>query len=388
MAAAKKATKRVTKRAVKPEEVKVEAKAVDTSTPPTDRTYAQDRMALKRKVRMFYDLQRLRLQISGRLYKRPGGSTIDLHPYDISVLDRRAEELERAEKSALADVEEHLKQIPFYRDVLSDKARYRGIGPTMAGVILAEYDINKLDTASKMWAFAGLAPIPAYRCRQCHSLMSVEDSANDSIGPESFVHTSAQEKCTFKGTRGKADVYESGRAMRPTKGEKLPYNAFLKTKLVGVLGPVLLQLGVYRCTTCKELVAKDKKEAGKFVHRAEACRKGDDLTVDDVVFTDRPSFVKFYEDYKHRKISENWGRSDAHRHQASIRYMIKMMLLQIWKDWREYMKLPVRPSYQEEKLGHVHGAAPKVKARGQTQDMPPEVLADIEAEVERLAREL
>jgi hypothetical protein len=34
--------------------------------------------------------------------------------------------------------------------------------------------------------------------------------------------------------------------------------------------------------------------------------------------------------------------------------MVKMMLLEIWTAWREFEGLPVRPSYHEEKLGHVH----------------------------------
>jgi hypothetical protein len=106
------------------------------------------------------------------------------------------------------------------------------------------------------------------------------------------------------------DVYASGKAMRPTKGQKLPYNAFLRSKLVGVLGPVMLKLN--------------------------------------------SPWRRAYDNYKHRKQCAGWGRSDAHRHQAAIRYMIKMLILDVWLKFREYHKLSVRPSYQEEKLGHKH----------------------------------
>lgn len=356
----------------KTDDLGVDAATLATCTPE------QDQLALKKKVRYFYDLQKMRLQASGRLFKRAEGTVISLHEYDLALLKRRAQDTEKLEELALKDVEEHLKRIPFYRDVLSDKTRYRGIGPTLAGVMLSEFNIEKLVTASKAWAFAGLAPVPAYRCKECHTVLSVEDAAQ---GPQAFSHPVWAE-CSKKGIVSLSDVYMSGKAMKPTKGEKLPYNSFLKTKLVGVLGPVMLQIGKYRCVHCHGLVVQDKeasKPAKKYSkkkkteatmedasttldakamriyrHSDVACAAGDTLSGDDVVFSDRPTFVKFYEDYKHRKLSEGWGRSDAHRHQAAIRYMIKMMLLQLWQDWRKHAGLPVRPSYQEEKLGHVH----------------------------------
>lgn len=255
------------------------------------RTPDQSKLALKKKVRLFYDLQRLRLQTQGRTLNR--AHPIDLHEVDQTILEARMKELHTAEKHALGDIHDHLKALPFYTKVLSDKVRYRGIGPTMAGVILAEFRIEREDTASKMWAFAGLAPVNATRCALCHDVLT-----------ELGAHPKAS-KCPGGPT------YASGKAMRPTKGEKLPYNAFLKMKLVGVLGPVMLKVG--------------------------------------------SPWRSFYDDYKHRKQSAGWGKSDGHRHNAAIRYMVKMLLLDIWKEWRAHEGLPVRPSYQEEKLGHVHG---------------------------------
>jgi hypothetical protein len=360
---------------------KKDALPVEESTLVTC-TPAQDRLALKKKVRYFYDLQRMRLQASGRLHKRAEGTVIALHEYDLAVLERRAGDIEKLEESALKDVEDHLKRIPFYRDILTDKVRYRGIGPTMAGVLLAEYDITLLDTPSKAWAFAGLAPVPAYRCTKCHTVVSVEDAEN---GPQKFSHP-VWADCNKKGVLTLADVYASGKTMKPTKGEKLPYNAFLKTKLVGVLGPVMLQVGKYRCIQCKGLVAQDKKISKKdkkvYCHTEEACAAGNALSSDDVVYSDRPPFVKFYEDYKHRKLCAGWGRSDAHRHQAALRYMIKMMLLQLWNDWRAHAGLPIRPSYQEEKLGHTHSGKQVLPAPISADEAAIE--AEIAAEAERL----
>ncbi len=310
-----------------------------------DREPGQDRLALKKKVRYFYDLQRLRLQVGGRLTKRPEGSTIDLHTYDVALLEKRMEELRGVERVALGDVEAHLKTIPFYRDVLTDKSRFKGVGPTMAGVILSEFDINRQENVSQMWSFAGLAPVAARRCKTCSTLVELnEDGLFKHVKPFT-PKAKPGEEAKPKEDRACPDAkfsitlektFESGKAMRPTKGEKLPYNAFLKTKLVGVLGPVMLQVG--------------------------------------------SPWRKCYDDYKHRKVSGGWGRSDAHRHQAAIRYMIKMLLLEIWREWRTFEKLSVREPYSVEKLGMAPhgGGVSNTTQQDAIPEIDPEVLAEVE----------
>lgn len=224
------------------------------------------------------------------------------------MLDGRSQDLLRAEKEALADVADHLRSMTFYRNVLSDKKRFKGIGPTLAGVILAEFDIAREDTASKMWAFAGLAPVAAKRCGRCHVTLNVKGE-HDRKPKEDKDEEGADKKPKIV-CDAVVNPYDSGKAMRPTKGEKLPYNAFLRAKLVGVLGPCLLKAN--------------------------------------------SPWRKFYDDYKHRKQSAGWGVSDGHRHNAAIRYMVKMLLLEIWKEWRAAEGLPIRDSYQEQYLNHKH----------------------------------
>jgi hypothetical protein len=274
---------------------------------PVTRTPQQHRLALKRKVRMFYDLQRLRMQAAGRTLARPTKPgeeervEIFLHEVDLAILETRAKDLRRVEREALRDVEAHLQALPFFVQVLSDKTLYKGIGPTMAGVIMAEFDIHRSDTVSKMWAFAGLHTEPAERCRHCFTL----------VDAESFKHIGKTPKACMEAGREyvvlEADRLKSGKSPRPKKGEKLPYNAWLRTKLVGVLGAVLLKVG--------------------------------------------SPWRKTYDDYKHRLESKGWGKNPGHRHQASIRYMVKMLLLDIHRRWRLHEGLVLRPPYSEEKLG-------------------------------------
>ena len=103
------------------------------------------------------------------------------------------------------------------------------------------------------------------------------------------------------------------------KGEEaernsITFNPFLKTKLCGVLGSSFLRAG-----------------AGKY--------------------------RDIYDGYKHRLQSRpDWqGESKGHVHNAAIRYMVKMFLLDLYVAWRTVEGLPVSVPYHEEKLGIVHG---------------------------------
>lgn len=357
-----------------------EVPATPPGPPLPPPTKDQVRAALRKYVENFYDFQERRIQTAGRTYRRPDGVEIQLHEVDVSRLQRASADLELAEKHALEDVAFALKQIGFYRDVLSDKVKYKGVGPTMAGVILSSFQIEREEMASQMWSFAGLAPVYAKRCKACHSVLEERDDGN---GP-SWIHRPERvfkkpgavagepavklPKCINAGQPvGLRETYDSGQAMRPVKGEKLKYNKWLKMKLVGVLGPVILQTCSYHCASCDEKLKKNKlKDAPEdsFLHPDSANDCGYKPTLvagsgvlvgAQVVRKDSP-WRKFYDQYKLRKQEEGWGRSDAHRHAASIRYLIKQLLLQIWKDWRTYEGLPVRPSYQEQYLGHKHHA--------------------------------
>lgn len=271
-----------------------------------DRTPEQTRLALRRKVRMFYDLQRLRIQCAARTTEKAPGAEIQLHEVDLAILEHRAKNLRRAERDALHDVEAHLKTMRPYTELLADRVRFRGLGPTMAAVILSEIDIQRAASPSQVWSFAGLAPVAYVACCRC----GIEVTKIPEVTGH-YEHPAGRSTCEKRnGLLFDEDVVIRRRAARPQKGVKLPYNGFLRTKMVGVLGPCLLK-------------------------------------------SDSP-YRSFYDNYKGRVSSTNWGNSDAHRHRAAIRYMVKMLLADIWRGWRILENLPVRPLYHEEYLGHVH----------------------------------
>jgi hypothetical protein len=314
-----KAKKKVVRRAKKLPEAPTEQTAAQAAA---ERTTAQARFALRRMERNFYDIQRLRLQAGGRVARKAEGNEIQLHPVDLAAIESRANELLRVEKGVLGDIQGLLDTMPFYVQVLSKKPDYKGIGPTMAAVILSEFDFAKQEYPSQAWSFAGLAPIPAKRCKSCQSLVELLEST---AGNVHYAHKGrarpGEEKTKCKALLGglplgEKDVFDSGQSMRPVRGEKLRYNSFLRAKMVGVLAEVLIKV--------------------------------------------KSPWTKFYYEYKHRKQTAGWGRNDGHRDFASKRYMIKMLLLDIWTKFRTFHGLSVRSSYQEQYQGHTHHAAPQV----------------------------
>jgi hypothetical protein len=81
-----------------------------------------------------------------------------------------------------------------------------------------------------------------------------------------------------------------------------------------------------------------------------------------------------YDNYKHRlEQHPNWqdkvipqekGKDKVqsekgHRHNAALRFMVKVFLIDLYAKWREIEGLPVSLPYHEAKLGMVHGGEPR-----------------------------
>jgi hypothetical protein len=140
-------------------------------------------------VRFFYDLQKLRIQTGNR----GKSETADLEEDDQSYMEKASEGLNALERGVLKEVNSMLKDEPIWNEFLKG---VKGCGPTMAGVIISEIDIERSPTASALWSYCGLA-----------------------------VNT------------------ETGKAVRRKRGEKANWNPFLKTKMVGVLADCFLRSG-------------------------------------------------------------------------------------------------------------------------------------------------
>jgi hypothetical protein len=228
-----------------------------------------EKTALRLAVKAFYDFQDMRTRMGNRIkIKRDGENQIipeeQQEGWKITQRDKDFFAgiygvMSNQEKVIEKQVKKMLKDFPIYTEWLEG---VKGVGPMMAAVIISEYDIHIATTVSKLWAFTGLAP---------------------------------------------------GRD-RLKKGEKAPFNKWLRTKMCGVLGSSFL-----KCNS---------------------------------------PYRKFYDDEKHRlENEERWkDETPMHRHRAANRKMIKAFLKDLYVNWRTIEGLPVRKPYQEEYLGHTHAA--------------------------------
>jgi hypothetical protein len=250
------------------------------STPQPSSSEAA-RIRLLHAVRYFYDLQRLRIQAGGRQTPKAVSAEAELSEEDLKFFGDTSHNINALERMALREISDLLDFFPISKWLLEQ----RGVGPTMAGVIISSFDIHRANTASAMWAVSGL---------------SVKD----------------------------------GKAPRPKKGEKLTYNAWLRTKMVGVLAGNFLKLK----SPWREFYDNYKtRKENQIVDVCMACNGKDSTKCRNCTGGPAP-----------------WGCSPGHRHNASLRYMAKMFLLELHKEWRTIEGLEVRAPYAEEYLGRKH----------------------------------
>ena len=194
-----------------------------------------------------------------------------------------------------------LKRFPIYNEFL---AKVKGVGPVAAGWIVAEYDIHKATTVSKMWQFTGLNP----------GLVPGKKRVENPDGTFHYVSTN-------KMIRGD----------KLTPGFVAPFNKGLRVALLGVMADGFIKAQNYYAL---EFYYPYKKR-----------------------LANSDSIVK--EGQKGGKVKEiPWKEATAgHRDQAAKRYMIKMFLKDLYTTWRGLEGLTVREPYQEQYLGHKHNEA-------------------------------
>jgi hypothetical protein len=193
-----------------------------------------------------------------------------------------------------------LNLIPIYQKYLEQQV---GIGPAMAAVLISYLDPAKARHVSSFWKYAGLDVAHDGAGRSRHKQHLVERQYTDKAGKEA----------TRMG---------------------ITYEPFLKTKLMGVLGPSFLRSG-----------SPWREVYDGYKHRLESDPAREKATTAE---------------WKKRNnagddVSRLW--TPGRIHQASVRYMVKMFLADLWARWRELEGLPVTPTYAEAKLGQKHKAA-------------------------------
>jgi hypothetical protein len=148
------------------------------------------------------------VKLSPRKFKQDGL----ISEYSELALLKQYFDLVETEETALKQITYTVKQFPIYRAFLQD---VKGVGPTMAAVIISGFDIHKAQYASSLWAYAGL------------------DVVGDKGRSRIKEHLVDQ---TYIDAEGKEQT---------KKG--ISFNPFMKTKLIGVLGSSFVKTnGKYR----------------------------------------------------------------------------------------------------------------------------------------------
>jgi len=316
------------------------------------------RNQLRTSVRFLYDLQKLRIQQGNRT----GSDTVVLEGADLEFHRKRSESLNMLEKAELKNVENLCKDEPINKWLRAQK----GIGATMVGCILSEFDITKAETISAFWKYCGLhvltggwTLVHSYKNRSKRKTRFERFTSIDLENMETIEHEEGYNLKFDDGTERywlsmdvtedesdiKVEEFRRSRAPHPIKGQKLGYNAWLRTKLVGVAADCMIKANSpwrqfydeYKlrkqsmvlpvCMGCD-----GTKRAKKGENKGQKCKncKG--------TGKDAP-----------------WGESDGHRHRAAIRYMMKKFLQELWITWRKLEGLSVTESYAEAVLGRHHG---------------------------------
>ena len=288
-------TPRESERAKKSETPIASERATMSETPTGGERFSSATLeSLKTLLRVYYDYQKERMALDGRLGLKKNGEekkgTPVRDPIMLAVLYERRTQVLAMEEAAAKEI------VPFVRKLGMWKYFFKGLhgcGEIMAAVCLTEFDIRIATTSSKMCQFAGLNP-------------------GQHVGK------------VWKGKGKKRHLEETttmNRGDKYTKGFVRPYNAFLKSKLIGVL-------------------------ANEFIMSASPYRI-------------------YYDDRRHRLESKNWGEKSKnpsdptkpkafHQSNAAKRYMIKQFIRDLYVAWRTFEGLPVRGPYSEEYLGKKH----------------------------------
>ena len=327
-------------------------------------------------VRGAYDLQKIRIQIGNRIVanyrvklgQKPGKATETLDKEGLRIIKQmqtdfekitdgvtkfprpstvKAEgsisnfteflligqyvDLERSEINNFNRLAGVLPDFPIYNVFLEE---VKGCGPRMSGVIISEIDIHRAHYPSSLWRYAGL-DVVTYWQREDSKLHDKNAPEKvwwrhpedhgwpfhlDQVGPAFTLHTNDHndllghyEKVETNVGRSRKkdsliDVNFIDKDKKPAIRKSITFNPFLKTKLIGVLAPsFMMQGGSYT-----DYYSRKKKEL------------------------------------QARADIQDW--SDGRRHNASMRYMIKMFLCDLYNVWRPLEGLIVAPTYEEKKL--------------------------------------
>ena len=271
--------------------------------------------------------------------------------------------LEKVEETAFKRLDAVLSEFEVYNVFMNP---IRGLGPKVSGVLISEIDISKCKYPSSLWKYAGY------------------DTVLDGTAPDGT---------EIRSGRSRRDEHLVERTYiskdkTPKTRKGLSFNPLLKTKLY-VMAEVFIKQGARQYLPEQkveraEIAAVLKNTKDKVVRKA----------LKEQLVAMQPQgeygniYKKVYDEYKSRlehhkvygvqndearkrapkkakvegKEQEDGYAPGMHRHNMAMRYMIKMLLLDLYKSWRALEGLVVEPPYHEAKLGIFHHSPSDQKA--------------------------
>lgn len=220
--------------------------------------------------------------------------------------------IEKQEKEQFRLLTETLEMVPIYNSWLKHQ---KGIGPTLAAVLLSWFDITKAPNPSKFWAYAGL------------DVVSQVDGLARSRRKEHLI----EREYTDRNGEVKTKLSTT-------------FDPWLQSRLLGVMGGSFLRTG-----------SPYRKHYDDYRHRIETDPNRAKGTLADK--------KQLNQEGKTEESAKLWHPYRIHR--ASIRYMVKQFIADFWRAWRLEEGLPVVPTYHEARRGYPHGGEPPATPRSE-----------------------
>ena len=219
--------------------------------------------------------------------------------FAIFILVKNYEEILKCEEEQMQRFKSELKKFPIYTEFLNPIVK--GVGDTLAGVLISCIDIEKAKYASSIWKYAGL------------------DVADDGKG-----------RSRRKEHLVEVEYKDSDGEMQTKKG--ITFNPFLKSKLMGVLAGSFL---------------KQRKNGSNYAEIYYNYKNR---------YQNRPDLVDEKKTDKNGKIThwKDGKKKDLHIHNMAMRPAVKTFLADLYEVWRGLEGLEVHKPYAEAKLGIVH----------------------------------
>lgn len=239
----------------------------------------ETRIELASLVKAREDLIEMRKSVENRLELKKDGSKQNKDNMGLASMSiQYYVDLRDTIKDAIKDHEKAIVEIveadPLWEGFLKD---VKGCGPMSAAAIMSQIDIEVSETRTRLYQFCGINPNPIYGKKK--------DSKGNIVTTKTKV-----------------------RGDKKTPGFLVPYNTWLRAKLIGVMAPSMIK----------------SKSSYKDIYDAEKARlEKSDLLVEGS--------------------EKTWAEdSKLHRNNAATRKMIKAFLSDLYENWRQIEGLEVK----------------------------------------------